>query len=608
MSEELTCDNCQRGGHTAHNCPRPIVKRGSVSHAPLQSTDAIDFPTEFLQPPPLVQSHVETIRDISTTRSPTKPIPTRPSPPRKPIRIPGAERGICYDYLKGVCSRGDTCKFAHIPKGTGICFDFQRKTCRKGDDCPFVHVKLGDLAFDDISVSELQARGICYDFQRSMCHRGKDCRYCHVSVSVPRSDKPCYDYLKGKCTRGDSCRFSHTLDTPSPRSAHDPESSFSARCSPDGRDGRLTPDTARSTASSDHHYSLTAPQDPHILGSIRERTLSPSPTKNGDSPAAVGASRTPRATSPLITAALPLDHVIPSPSAIRRMSDGHTSAEKPPRSMPSPFSTPPLRGLEHDSPIHSLPALDQDVGADGHSMNEASPPVTTLGGVALPRRRSNSAAGAIGKSPQSAKSTQSVPSPQFTALPPPVVLPASGVREGEPGSFGLQSLSMEDRPVPSPARTAGGVSPTQHFGPPVPVGMFPGPEEQSVAMPNSRSPVTMGAEGVPPQGYHHPQTVYQHLRADPSTSPHMMPQQPNSGQYVYPTPYPAYTAGSGVSKDRVLSEFQGPTLVYPNVPMDPNVDPNVPRHPYSRSPQHHPHPHPHPHPYPWPPQQHPGMP
>ncbi|GAB5363473.1 hypothetical protein AAMO2058_000886200 [Amorphochlora amoebiformis] len=51
-------------------------------------------------------------------------------------------RMVCFDFLNGVCSRGDNCKFAHKSewKPKKICRDIRLNgTCTRGEKCVFSH-------------------------------------------------------------------------------------------------------------------------------------------------------------------------------------------------------------------------------------------------------------------------------------------------------------------------------------------------------------------------------------------------------------------------------------------------------------------------------------
>eukprot|EP00971_Amphidinium_carterae_P148424 2942344-Amphidinium_carterae.3 len=63
------------------------------------------------------------------------------------------EQGVCFDWLKGKCKRGDQCKYKHekptMPAAPSPspsrkktpCKFFLKGTCNKGSDCPFSHEK-----------------------------------------------------------------------------------------------------------------------------------------------------------------------------------------------------------------------------------------------------------------------------------------------------------------------------------------------------------------------------------------------------------------------------------------------------------------------------------
>ncbi|KIY93628.1 putative zinc finger protein [Monoraphidium neglectum] len=54
---------------------------------------------------------------------------------------------ICYDFTKGMCTRGDKCKYSHDiativhfnSREKGICFDYLRNQCHRGLLCRFSH-------------------------------------------------------------------------------------------------------------------------------------------------------------------------------------------------------------------------------------------------------------------------------------------------------------------------------------------------------------------------------------------------------------------------------------------------------------------------------------
>ena len=110
-------------------------------------------------------------RAISGRGREATPAPTRNAAPG----VPGA--GLCYDFQKGKCTRGDACKYRHEKskgeekgKGKGkkgksrspsrtrsmspgsrseICRFFAAGTCRRGKDCAFKHQKPAAAASSD---------------------------------------------------------------------------------------------------------------------------------------------------------------------------------------------------------------------------------------------------------------------------------------------------------------------------------------------------------------------------------------------------------------------------------------------------------------------------
>lgn len=143
---------------------------------------------------------------------------------------------ICFDYTKGLCTRGDKCKYSHDlativhfnSKEKGICFDYLRNQCHRGLLCRFSH-DLSNIAqqcqatevFSNTQAGRGKTSAICYDFVKGVCQRGSDCRYSHDLSLIARtarggqqtqkSGEICYDYLRGRCNRGTSCKYSHNI-------------------------------------------------------------------------------------------------------------------------------------------------------------------------------------------------------------------------------------------------------------------------------------------------------------------------------------------------------------------------------------------------------------
>ena len=118
----------------------------------------------------------------------------------KLARNGGVERpqGVCYNWQRGSCDRGDSCRFTHEGAagtgGNGGGFGGERR--------------------------ERRPAGVCFDFQKGRCDRGDGCRFSHDGAAGGGGggdrrgggDRPqgkCFDFQKGNCSRGEGCRFSH---------------------------------------------------------------------------------------------------------------------------------------------------------------------------------------------------------------------------------------------------------------------------------------------------------------------------------------------------------------------------------------------------------------
>ncbi|KAK9813147.1 hypothetical protein WJX72_009862 [[Myrmecia] bisecta] len=138
------------------------------------------------------------------------------------------KKQICFDFTKGVCTRGANCKYSHDialivsvnSQERGICFDFLRGQCNRGLLCRFSH-DLSNIAAQQSQINKTSKRNapICYDFVKGLCMRGADCRYSHDINSIINGSRSagntsyeiCYDFSRGRCTRGAACRYSHDI-------------------------------------------------------------------------------------------------------------------------------------------------------------------------------------------------------------------------------------------------------------------------------------------------------------------------------------------------------------------------------------------------------------
>ena len=66
-------------------------------------------------------------------------------------------RGICKDYARGHCKRGEHCNLQHVAVPWGACTHFfLYENCKYGERCKFWHATLSDATFD--AAAETQPR------------------------------------------------------------------------------------------------------------------------------------------------------------------------------------------------------------------------------------------------------------------------------------------------------------------------------------------------------------------------------------------------------------------------------------------------------------------
>ena len=119
-------------------------------------------------------------------------------------------KGVCRDYERGVCNRGNRCKFYH-PEGMTqpdqklpICKDFQNKGCDR-IKCKFLHITQDEEAAYNSSgilpehgghpekIQPMRGGGgggggfnglgpdVCKDFLNNICQRGNRCKFRHIT-------------------------------------------------------------------------------------------------------------------------------------------------------------------------------------------------------------------------------------------------------------------------------------------------------------------------------------------------------------------------------------------------------------------------------------------
>jgi len=117
------------------------------------------------------------------------------------------DRATCRDYERGVCNRGDKCRYNH-PEGVKpsdnqklpICKDYQNKGCSRMK-CKFLHVTVDEEA-EYMKTGTLPEHGGRPDLTVAASQQ-----YSHAA-----GKEICKDYLNNICDRGSRCKFLHTPD------------------------------------------------------------------------------------------------------------------------------------------------------------------------------------------------------------------------------------------------------------------------------------------------------------------------------------------------------------------------------------------------------------
>ena len=139
------------------------------------------------------------------------------------------QRGVCRDYERGVCNRGNCCKFYHSPdvsqpdKKLPICKDFQNKGCDRAK-CRFLHVTAEEEAhYNETGIlpehgGKPESVGAGRGFggpPRGGGRGGMGGGRGGFGGGGGRRDADrdvCKDFLNNICTRGNSCKFRHATE------------------------------------------------------------------------------------------------------------------------------------------------------------------------------------------------------------------------------------------------------------------------------------------------------------------------------------------------------------------------------------------------------------
>ena len=123
-------------------------------------------------------------------------------------KVETEDANVCRDYQRGVCNRGNKCKFVHPanikPPDSDkppICRDFQNGTCDR-NNCKYLHitsqeerifVATGKLPASAGSPSASGRKpgplDVCKDFLNNVCTRGNRCKFRHITEPEWESEK-----------------------------------------------------------------------------------------------------------------------------------------------------------------------------------------------------------------------------------------------------------------------------------------------------------------------------------------------------------------------------------------------------------------------------------
>lgn len=58
----------------------------------------------------------------------------------KPTEMAANVTDVCFDFQnRGVCQRGNRCRFKHVPAHQSLCLDWKQGKCPRGSQCRFAH-------------------------------------------------------------------------------------------------------------------------------------------------------------------------------------------------------------------------------------------------------------------------------------------------------------------------------------------------------------------------------------------------------------------------------------------------------------------------------------
>jgi len=133
--------------------------------------------------------------------------------------MPG--KNDCYDYARGVCTRGESCRFDHVgdvpqaKERLPVCKDYQGVRGCPRTSCKYMHLTVGEedeyLKSGELPPHKGDARKVAGSMQRRSGNSGFpevpfDPRN---AKGVPPGGPFCRDFINGHCDRKGECRYRH---------------------------------------------------------------------------------------------------------------------------------------------------------------------------------------------------------------------------------------------------------------------------------------------------------------------------------------------------------------------------------------------------------------
>ena len=97
-------------------------------------------------------------------------------------------RGRSHSPRPRSSSRDKSPRKSRTPSPKGVCYDFLKGTCKRGNNCPFLHKKRSMSPKGDKPKKKINAT--CKFWKEGNCTRGDKCRFQHKDIEKPSTPAP----------------------------------------------------------------------------------------------------------------------------------------------------------------------------------------------------------------------------------------------------------------------------------------------------------------------------------------------------------------------------------------------------------------------------------